>query len=190
MNDPAIYLNFINNVCQVNTPCVVNEVLSFADTFLALLSTNEKEFDNFVKNTHASNSATANNAKILILSVAINSVKAVLFELKDCERCNALPNQIMLNAINAAQIVTMRSNRTQAIEEIKQDSLAGPPTSDVPKLTAKTYDSFIRAFTNKASNMMVVNGTTLDYLMRANNGNYDAAGWTSRRNVSRHVQPS
>ena len=47
--------------------------------------------------------------------------------------------------------------------KIKQDILSGPPTSDVPKLTAKTYDLFIHAFTNKASNIMGVNGTTLDY---------------------------
>ena len=104
-------------MCQVNTPCVVNELLSFADTFLALLSASEKEFDSFIENTHASNSARETNAKILITSVAINLIKAVLFELKDHERCNALPNQVALNAINEGQIVTMRSSRTQAINE-------------------------------------------------------------------------
>ena len=104
MDDEPTYLNFITNTCVVAVPRLRNELLSYANAFSSLLATTEKEFDTFVKTTHASNSARPANAKILIPNAAIIAVKAVLFELKDREHCNALPNQAMLNAIDPGEI--------------------------------------------------------------------------------------
>ena len=59
---------------------------------------------------HALNGAHANNAKILIPSIAVTSIKAVLFKLKDREQCNTLPNAAVLNAIDANQVRIMGRN--------------------------------------------------------------------------------
>ena len=152
----------------------------FADTFEALLATSEKEFNAFVKNTHSSNSARANNAKVLIPTRAIISIKAILFELKDRGRCNALPTPAMLAALDAVQMNELRFQRSQAIQDKEQESQSTLGALDVPKLIPKTYDSFMRAFENLAARMKGANGTTLDYLLRDTNGNYEAA-WASRR---------
>ena len=181
MDDPLIYENFIRNVAGVATNRNVNEVLSFADTFRMLLSTSEKELDTFVKNTHAANSARANNAKILISTSAVMALKAVMFELKDRDMCDALPNAAMLTAIDANQVSLLRAQRTQALQDIAQENSLSLTTSmEIPKLTATNYETFMTAFTTLASRTKGASGTTLDYLMREVNGNYDAPGWASR----------
>ena len=86
-----------------------------------LLSTSEKELDTFVKNIHAANSARANNAKILVSTSAVMAMKAVMFELKDRDMCNALPNAVMLQAINPNQVSLLRAQRTQALQDMAQD---------------------------------------------------------------------
>ena len=181
MDNPAIYENFIRNVAGVTINRNVNEVLSFADTFRMLLSTSEKELDTFLKNTHAANSARANNAKILISTSAVMAMKAVMFELKDRDMCDALPNAIMLQAIDANQVLLLRAQRTQALQDISEDSNQALTTSmDIPKLTATNYETFMNSFTTLTSRTKGVSGTTLDYLMRETNGNYDVPGWASR----------
>ena len=177
MDDPVVYLNFITTVAGVTVARARNELLSFADTFRALLSSNENELDRFVKDTHASNSARANNAKILIPTQSVIALKAVLFELKDREKCDALPNLAMLQGLNANQVSQLRARRNQA----KQDESQTPAEVNVtiPKLTATNYEDFITAFESLASHIISSCGATLNYLMRSTNGNYEAA-WISR----------
>ena len=63
---------------------------------------------------------------------------------------------------------------------MKQDELGAHAQTNVPKLTAKTYDAFIWAFANKAERIKVANGTTLDYLLRTTPVGYnDSPVWTS-----------
>ena len=131
-----------------------------------LLSSSEKEIDSFVKNTHAANSARANNQKILIPTGAVLALKALLFELKDCENCDALPTQAMLQAITPVEIAIMRAQRTRAVQDMAQDKDASLDTSmTIPKLTTTNYETFITAFMTSASRTKSASGTTLDYLM-------------------------
>ena len=69
MDDKPIYLNFLINVTQVGVARAQNELVNFAHTFRALLSSSDKEIDDFVKNTHNVNSTRVNNARILIFPV-------------------------------------------------------------------------------------------------------------------------
>lgn len=180
MDNPVLFQNFITNVAGVTVARARNELLQFADTFMALLLNTEKELDSFMKNTHASNSACANNQQILIPTGAVMALKAVLFELKDRDLCNALPNQAMLQALNAAQISILQARRTQALQDESQITDTLLPSMEVPKLTATNYETFIMAFTALAARTKAANGTTLDYLIWTTNGNYEAPGWVSR----------
>ena len=73
----------------------------------------------------------------------------------------------------------MRSHRAIAIHDSAQDLLAALPVMSIPKLTATNYDAFITTFVYLTARTMGVNGTTLDYLTRTANGNFDSA-WESR----------
>ena len=66
MNDPAIFLNFLDNVLQVRPARVSDEIITFVETFEDLLSSSNDEIDAFVKEVHANNGARASNAKLLI----------------------------------------------------------------------------------------------------------------------------
>ena len=83
MNNANEFTTFLTNTCGLTVPRARNEVITFVDTFDALLSTSEAEIDNFVKNTHASNSARVAAQRILIPSAAVITLKALRFELID-----------------------------------------------------------------------------------------------------------
>ena len=68
MDDPIVFVDYLTNVCNVNAPTARNEIIRFIPDFRALLNTPELQIDEFVKNTHRSNSAQASNGRILILS--------------------------------------------------------------------------------------------------------------------------
>ena len=72
MDDPVIFLNYLTNTCNVTVPRAQNKILGFLPDFRALLNTPESQINEFVKNTHSSNSARAANARILVPSGAIN----------------------------------------------------------------------------------------------------------------------
>ena len=99
---------------NVNVPRTRNEILGFVNTFSALLATSDEEINEFVKNTHSSNSGRANNARILIPPNVPISFKAILFELNDRQICDALPGQAVLGAIGNAQLNITRRRRADA----------------------------------------------------------------------------
>ena len=57
MDNVLTFTTFLRDVAGVNTLRVRNEIQSFLPTFASLLTTNDKELDEFVKNTHSANSA-------------------------------------------------------------------------------------------------------------------------------------
>ena len=101
MDDNNLFEAFLANVAGVTVDRARNEILQFIPTFTALLGTSEREIDNFVKSTHSSNSARAANSRILIPTTAVITLKAILFELKDRQMCDALSTMAMLTAIDA-----------------------------------------------------------------------------------------
>ena len=111
MNDPTIFANFLETVLQVRPARVRDEIVTFVETFEDLLSSSDDEIDAFVKEVHGGNSARASNSKLLISSNVILGLKSVLFELKDREMCEALPDAAMLRALDAGQISSMRRPR-------------------------------------------------------------------------------
>ena len=186
MNDPATFLNFLENVLQVRPARVREEVITFVKTFEDLLSSSDDEIDAFVKEVHASNSARASNAKLLIGSSVILGLKSVLFELKDRQACGALPNALVLNALDTAQISIMRKSRRQALmnQSLRKD--VSLPDMKVPKLTAQTFDDWNTSFTSVVSRQTSLAGISLDYLLRdVELGNYEA-NWPTREEKLKH----
>ena len=146
MNDPATFSNFLNNVLQIRPARVRDEIITFVETFEDLLSSFDDEIDAFVKEVHASNSARASNAKLLIGSNVLLGLKSILFELKDRHVCGALPSAMMISNLDAAQISSMRKLRRQAL--INQTLRKDVSLTDmkVPKLTAQTFDDWNTSF--------------------------------------------
>ena len=180
MNDPAIFQGFVQNTLGVTTPRVRNVIFDFISTFEELLSTTDEEITNFVSTTHSSNSARANNQKILIPSNVAISLQALLFELKDRSLCNALPDAATLSAITALQLRALRRARAAAIEHKKNRTSASTASMTVPSFKGTNYDEFIAAFKSLASRTIGVNDLPLDYLLRDDPpGNYSTR-YTSR----------
>ena len=180
MNDPAIFTNFITNVVGVTQARARNAITNFIPTFTVLLSTTDEEITNFISSTHSSNSARANNAKILLPSNVAISLQAMLFKLKDRDLCNALPDQATLQAINTATLAALRQTRATAIEHKKNRKSAASNAMTVPAFKGNNYDEFIAAFRSLASRQIGVNDLPLDYVMRHDPpGNYNSP-YTSR----------
>ena len=115
MNDPTIFANFLDSVLQVGLLRVRQENIAFIETFEHLLSSSDDEIDDFVKEVHNGNSARASNENHLISSNIVVGLKSVLFEQKERDACDALPNATVLSALDANQVSSMRKFRRHAI---------------------------------------------------------------------------
>lgn len=175
MNNAALFSTFLQGPLDLTVARARNEVTDFIATFNDLLSTSETELDDFVKTTHASNSARSANAKIIIKSSVITGLKSLLYELKDRELCGALPDNVTLAAINADQLALLRNQRNIGLEAEQMRRDASLPDVEVPKLTNSNFDEFNTAFTAVVSRQTSRAGIALDYQLRDNEvGNYDA----------------
>ena len=166
MNDPAVFAHFVQNVLGVTTPRVRNVIFDFVPTFNDLLSTTDDEIAAFVSTTHSSNSARGNTQKILIPSNVSISLQAMLFELKDRELCQALPDQATLQAITPVHLTALRRARATALEHKKNRSASTSSSMTVPSFKGSNYDEFIAAFKSLASRQIGVNDLPLDYILR------------------------
>ena len=176
MNDPAIFNDFIQNVMGINTLRVRNVITNFVPTFSNLLTTTDDEIATFVSTTHSSNSARGNTQKILIPSNVSVSLQAMLFELKDREVCQALPDQATLQAIMPIHITALRRARASAIEHRKNQSASTSSNMTVPAFKGTNYNEFMAAFKSLASRQIGVNDLSLDYILRDDPpGNYMGA---------------
>ena len=118
--------------------------------------------------------------KIIFPAGAVIVLQSLLYELKDRERCNALPSAVMLAGLDPAQMSTLRSQRTQAIYDSTQERIAVLPSMNLPKLTTENYEAFNTALLALTARTMGTSGTTLDYLTRTTTFNFDSP-WPSRR---------
>ena len=180
MNDPAIFANFLENVLQVRPARVREEITSFIGTFEDLLSSSDDEIDAFVKEVHSGNSARGSNSKLLIGSNVVLALKSILFELKDRDACDALPNEAVLNALDTSQLSSMRKYRRQAIISQSLRKEVTLPDMKVPRLTAQTFDDWNTSFSTVVGRQNSLAGISLNYLLRDEEiGNYNA-NWPTR----------
>ena len=180
MDDPAVFNDFLTNTIRIRPQRVIDEILSYIDTFTTLYATSFDDFDDFVTRTHSSNSARTAAAKILIPNSAIVSLKAIMFELKDRHACDALPDLPTIMAMDGNTLRSLRAQHNAAKEQLKAAKLVNLSDSmKIVKLTQRNYQEFETAFRALASRTMGTRGIPLDYIMRDTTGNYGAL-WTSR----------
>ena len=180
MDDPVIFETFLRTECGLTVARARNEMVTFVDSFTAVLSTSDNEIDSFVKNIHSSNSARNAVARILIPPSTVIALKAIRFELQDRQRCGALPNEITLRALDTVQMNYLRVQRTKSVQDQAMFSaLSKLPDIVVPKLTSTNYEVFNTAFSATVARTIGMNGIPLDYIMRETDGNYDSA-WPTR----------
>ena len=165
MNDPVCFNNFLEHTCIITSVHARTAITGFIRTFQDLLTTTDSEINTFVQNTHSSNSARPRN-KISIPPGAVIAIQAMLFELKDRQRCNALPSLETFNALTVDQMTSLKQSRSNAIQQKTSRANATLPTMTVPKFTGTNYDEFITAFTTLANRQIGLNDLPLDYLMR------------------------
>ena len=193
MDDHAIFDMFLQNAVNITTLRVRLEVTTFIPTFRALMGTRDDEIDEFVKNVHGTNSARNAQNRILISNGYVMALKAVKFELEDRRRCGVLPNQAQLHALDAVQIATMRTSRSEYFDQKAQKEKQDLPEVTIPKFDGTNYDEFITQFDEVISRTTGMYGESIDYLLRSTDGNYDAA-WTTRsekmRNCLAHAGPA
>ena len=120
MDDPLVFRAFLQNAVNITTVRTLNAITAFLPTLRDLLTTTDDEITAFVTTTHNSNSARANNAKILIPVHFAISLQALLFELKDRDLCNALPTAPVIQAITTADLNALCRSCAEAIEHRKQ----------------------------------------------------------------------
>jgi hypothetical protein len=174
MNSREVFSNFLNDMAGLTIARNRNAMLDFIGTFADLLSTRDKELEDFVTNVHRSNSGLIAREKIYIGPAAVLSIQAMLFELKDRQNCGALPTEPVLRAINRDQVTMLRQARSQAKEQRDQHNNTTLPTMTIPKFIGRNYDEFMTAFTTLASRQIGANELPLDYLMRENDvGEYN-----------------
>jgi hypothetical protein len=179
MNDPDIFHDFLEDVAGVTNQHARAAITGFVNTFQDLLTTNDSEINAFVQNTHSSNSARARN-KISIPPGSTIALQAILFELKDRQRCNALPTAEVLQAITAPQLTMLKQARLDALEQKKNRTENTLPSMTVPKFNGNNYDEFMTSFKTLANRQIGLNDLPLDYLMRDHEPQpYDAL-YTSR----------
>ena len=174
MNSEALFIAFLEGPLGLTVARARNEVTDFIKSFNDLLSTSEKEIDDFVKTVHSSNNARPANAKILIKASVVTGLKSLLYELKDRELCGTLPDHAILAAIDANQLALLRNSRNIGLEAEQMRRDASLPDMDVPTLTSGNFDDFNTAFTAVVSRQTSRAGIALDYQLRDNEvGNYN-----------------
>ena len=180
MNDPAIFANFLEIVLQIRPTRVRVEIITFIESFEDLLNSSDDEIDAFVKEVHSGNSARASNAKILISSSVVLGLKSILFELKDRDMCDALPNATVLRGLDANQLSSMRKLRRLALINQSLRKEISLPDMKVLKLTAQTFDDWNTSFTSVVGRQHSLVEISLDYLLKDEEvGNYEA-NWPTR----------
>ena len=108
MDDLSVFDNFFLTQCGLTINFERGETVVLINGFTALLATSDAEIGDFIKRTHATNSACHENWKILIPESVIVALKALILEIEYRARCGALWVLAMLQALDAVQINCMR----------------------------------------------------------------------------------
>ena len=186
MNNPACLTRYIQQVAGVTNNIASDAIEAFVPTFSALLGTTDEDIEKFVSTTHSANSGRATADRVVIPASAISALQTMLFELKDRQRCDALPDEAVFNNLTAAHLLVLKQQRALAKEHAKGRKEATLPDMSVPTFKGTNYDEFITAFTTLVSRQTGVNDLPLDYLMRENEtGLYDAV-YSSREEKLKH----
>ena len=83
MDNPAVFTDLTRSTFGVTAQKSVDVITNIVEYFGDLLSVNDGDIDNFVKDTHYANNARAAAQKILISNNGTYGLKYMIFELQD-----------------------------------------------------------------------------------------------------------
>ena len=107
-------------------------------------------------------------------------LKSILFELKDRDTCDILPNVTIPRGLDADKVSSMRKLRRWAFINQSLSNVVSLPDMKVPKLTAQIFDDWNTSFTSVVGRQYSLAGISLVYLLRDEEaGNYEA-NWPTR----------
>ena len=149
------------------------------------MSSSDDEIDAFVKEVHSGNSTRASNTKFLKISSVILGLKSILFELKDRDICDALPNATTLRGLDINQLSSIRKLRKCALINQLLRKEISLPDMKVHKLTAQTFDDWNTSFTSVVGRQHSLAGISLDYLLRDEEIDNYKANWPTREEMLR-----
>ena len=182
MDDPNTFETFVQNVLNVTDATARNAITNFIPTMTDLMGTSDDEIESFVKTTHGANSGRNAGDKIVIQHSVVIGLQAMAFELRDRQKCDALPDQPTINAITTADMSVLRRERSAALRYMVNRKDTTPATMDVPEFKGTNFDAFMTAFKTLAARQIGANELPLDYLMREHPaGDYNAA-YSTREN--------
>jgi hypothetical protein len=173
MDDTPTFDAFVQNVLNVAVARARTELIAYIPTFRQLMTISEKDIDEFIKQVHSSNSGRAAAQRIVYMPSLAANLKALSFTLKDRANCNALYDAAGLATLDQAQLTLMKNYRAQALQDKINDESATLPEIDVPKFTSENYDDFMAKFLTVVSRTKGVHGVSIDYLVRATDGNFN-----------------
>ena len=180
MDQEPIFANFLRNILDVTLNKKLNGITNFIETFDDLLSLSDNEIYTFVKELHSSKSTRSANARILISSNVVMGLKSILFELKDRQRCNAIPDATILTAIDSGQVNIMRRLSLSALDDMSSRKYVKLPDMNFPNLTNTNFEYCNTTFSNVVGRQYSLADDTLNCLLRDKDvGDYKFA-WSSR----------
>ena len=133
-----------------------------------------------MKEVHYSNIARSANARIITSFNVVIGIRSILFELKDRQLCDALPDATILNEIDDGQVNITRRLRRSALDDMASRKDVKLPYMKVPKLTNTNFEDSNTEFSSVFGRQYSLADVTLNYLLRDKDvGDYNFA-WSSR----------
>ena len=113
IDDPAVFTDFFINTLRTTNQQTVVVITNIVLSFGGLLVVNDGDIDTFSKDTHSVNNSRAAVQRILIGTNVTQGLKSMLFDIKDRELCNNLPDELALRVVNSYQISIIRKSRAE-----------------------------------------------------------------------------
>ena len=180
MNQSPIFANFLRCILGVTQNSTLNEIIRFIETFDDLLYSSDNDIETFLKEVHSSNSARSANARILISSNIVMGLKSILFQFKDGQICDDLPDATILTAIYAGQVNIMRRLRQYTLDDVASRENVKRPNMKVPKSTNTNVEYWNTAFSSVVVRQYSLAGVILNYLLRDKYVVDFNSAWSSR----------
>jgi hypothetical protein len=173
MDDIPTFTTFITDVLGVTIPNARLELTQFIPTFRQLMTTSDDDIDEFVKAIHSANSGRPVAQRIFYSPALTANLKALSFTLVDRNRCNALYDAIGIASIDQAELTLMKTYRSQALQDQKNEDSTSLPEIAIPTFTTDNYDDFMSKFLTVVSCTKGVHGVSIDYIVHEVDGNFD-----------------
>ena len=180
MDDEIVFEQFLHRIGLTLARQKTAVTDGLVQTFQQLSLLEDDDIDSFVKQVNEGNRNRPNNQSVNISGRVIASLKAVMFELQDRDKCVALLTAAELNSLDQATCATLRTLRADAIRDNKTRKSQKIPDMVVPKLTRNNWRDFKISIEEALQRTYGVNDIPLAYVIRKEDVNNFNVHYASR----------